>query len=224
MAVGSGAQQTRVWQHRVRMEEEEAVEAWPHSTRRKSSRLGAPANAPPGTASSRRSADVMTTVRHVGGGRSALQDSAVIDPLDARQSSGRLRIAGGDTVPTHSHRITTMGPAVGSAAGSALPERSGTYRGWPTEALPWAPSPGRPGTGLSTASSRTCSALSSLSHVSSRRSTTSLASSVNTVRMNQLQQELDEERRQREMMEDELETLRQMLQLALSGQQKLPVI
>jgi predicted RNase H-like nuclease (RuvC/YqgF family) len=42
--------------------------------------------------------------------------------------------------------------------------------------------------------------------------------------MNQLQQELDEERRQREMMEDELETLRQMLQLALSGQQKLPVI
>eukprot|EP01043_Picozoa_sp_COSAG02_P005365 COSAG02_NODE_144_length_34086_cov_65.390944_40_plen_51_part_00 len=38
--------------------------------------------------------------------------------------------------------------------------------------------------------------------------------------MNQLQHELAEERRHREAMEDELETLRQMLQLALAGKQK----
>jgi predicted RNase H-like nuclease (RuvC/YqgF family) len=50
--------------------------------------------------------------------------------------------------------------------------------------------------------------------------------------MNQLQHELEEERRHREAMEDELDTLRQMLQLALagqhrnvsSGQDQLPVI
>ena len=193
------------------------MDAWPNSKRRSKVQQHT-AGGPPGTASSRRSADIMTTVQYVGGRKSALQESAVLDPVDARRITGRLS----ERVPTHTHRISTMGPAVGSAAGSALLEGPDTYRGWPTKALPWAPSPGRPGTGLSTLSSRTGSALSSLSHVSSRRSATSLASSVNTVRMNQLQQELEEERRHREAMEDELATLRQMLQLALSEQRAQP--
>ena len=210
--VGPGTQQARVWQHRVRMEEEEAVDAWPNSRRRRKAQQ---AGAPPGTSSSRRSAEIMTTVRSVGAHKSALHEPAM---LDGGQSLGRLSVL--ERVPTHTHRITTMGPAVGSAAGSALQEGPDTYRGWPVKALPWAPAPRRPGTGLSAVSSRTGSALSSLSHVSSRRSATSLASSVNTARMNQLQLELEEERRHRSAMEDELAALRQMLQLALSGEQR----
>ena len=215
MAVGPGTQQARVWQHRVRMEEEEAVDAWPNSRRRRKAQQ---TGSLPGTASSRRSAEIMTTVRRVGAHKSALHEPAILDPLDGGQSFGSLSVL--ERVPTHTHRITTMGPAVGSAAGSALQERPDTYRGWPIKALPWAPAPSRPGTGLSVVSSRTGSALSSLSHVSSRRSATSLASSVNTARMNQLQLELEEERRHRAAMEAELATLRHMLQLALSGQQR----
>ena len=115
MAVGSGTQQARAWQHRVRMEEEEAVEAWPHSRRRSK---GHRAGGPPGTASSRRSADIMTTFRRVGTThKSAMQEPPMLlDALDGDQSLG------GISAPTHTHRITTMGPAAGSAAGSALLE------------------------------------------------------------------------------------------------------
>eukprot|EP01043_Picozoa_sp_COSAG02_P005363 COSAG02_NODE_144_length_34086_cov_65.390944_38_plen_121_part_00 len=114
MAVGSGTQQARAWQHRVRMEEEEAVDAWPHSRRRSKSYTQGRA---PGTASSRRSAEIMTTVRRVGTThKSAMQEPPMLDPLDGGHSVGGL------SIPTHTHRTTTMGPAVGSAAGSALLE------------------------------------------------------------------------------------------------------
>ena len=226
--MGSNEIQSGRWKSRVMMEEEEAIEAYPQSTRRKS-RLagGATAERAPRTASSRRSADVMTMVRQVGPAdrTSALHvlGPSVLEPLQV----GGTVVTRTNMKPNHTMRTSTVGPNVGSAAAGGLPDISGSYRGWPTEAIPWAPSSrgsSRPGTGMSNATSHTGSAMSRLSDVSSRRSTTSRASSVNTARMGELAQQLEEERRQRELMEEELNILREMLQLAMNGRQngKLP--
>lgn len=218
--MGSNAIQSGVWKSRVLMEEEEAIEAYPQSTRRKS-RLAGSSGRAPGTASSRRSADVMTSVRQVGPARTSALHALGPSSLEPLQDGGMV-VTRTNMKPNHTMRNTTLGPNAGSAAAGGLPDISGSYRGWPTEAIPWAPSSrgsSRPGTGMSNATSRTGSAMSRLSDVSSRRSTTSRASSVNTARMGELEQRLDEERRQRELMEEELNILRDMLQLAMKGRQ-----
>jgi len=174
-------QQARIWQRRVRVEHAEAVRSWqgqqgvaaPHPLG------GADGADGPGTPGGGSSARWMATA-------SAVQRGA---ECDAGVGDRRAML------PTHAQRLSTLGPAAGSAM-------AGGPGGW-------AAAESRPGTGSS--------AMSNLSHVTSRTGST-----VDTARMNDLEGQLAEEQTARRRMEAEIAELRGMLQLCMTSAQADP--